>query len=260
MNQFLVLTAIISSLFSFTLKANDLEAVTKSGKLRVAVDTTYPPMEFQADDGKIIGLDVDIAREIAKVMKVEVEFIIMPWDGILAGLQSNRYDIIMSSMNITAERSQQVNFVPYIMMGQVFVVKKNASPIKSEKELAGKVIAVQADTTSFTAVENFKKSGIAIKEIKAFKGATESFSALKSNQAEVIVIDEAVGLYYAGLDQKSFQVSGEAMKPEPIGIAVKKSDKKLLLAIQAAVKTIKDNGIFTKVYKQWLKKNPTKID
>lgn len=258
MNHFLVLLAIIASLFSITLNANDLDAVIKSGKLRVAVDTTYPPMEFQADDGKVIGLDVDLARAIAKILKVDVDFIVMPWDGILAGLQSNRYDIIMSSMNITDERKQQVNFVPYIMMGQVFVIKKSAKPLKNEKELAGKVIAVQADTTSFTAVEGFQKSGIAIKEIKAFKGATETFSALKSNQAEVIVIDEAVGLYYAGLDQKIFQVSGEALKPEPIGIAVKKTDTKLLKALESAVKTIKDNGTFAQIYKQWLKKAPIK--
>jgi ABC-type amino acid transport substrate-binding protein len=74
----------------------------------------------------------------------------------------------------------------------------------------------------------------------------------------VIVIDEAVGLYYAGLDQKTFQVSGNALKPEPIGIAVNKSDAKLLKALDSAVKTIKDNGTFSKVYKQWLKKDPTK--
>ena len=258
MNHFLVLLCLVTSLTSVNLKANDLDAVVKSGKLRIAVDTTYPPMEFQDDDGKVIGLDVDLARELGKILKVNVEFVVMPWDGVLAGLQSNRYDIIMSAMNITEERSRQVNFVPYIMMGQVFVTKKPAKLMQNEKSLAGKVIAVQADTTSFTAVEGFKKSGIAIKEIKAFKGATEAFSALKSNQAEAIVIDEAVGLYYAGLDQKTFQVSGEAMKPEPIGIAVKKTDTKLLKALEAAMKTIKANGTFATIYKQWLKKAPTK--
>lgn len=252
----LLVLAIIAAFSLSPLKANDLDAVIKNGKIRIAVDTTYPPMEFEDNEGKIVGLDVDLAREIAKALNVKAEFVIMPWDGILAGLKSNRYDIIMSSMNITEERKQQVSFVPYIMMGQVFVVKKTAKPIKNEKELAGKVIAVQADTTSFSAVENFKNSGIAIKEIKAFKGATEAFAALKSNQAEAIVIDEAVGLYYAGLDAKTFMISGEAMKPEPIGIAVKKTDLKLLKALNDAVAMIKNNGKFTSIYKQWLKTTP----
>lgn len=252
----LIIASCFISFISTNSKAADLSDIIKKGTIKVAVDTTYPPMEFESNDGKIIGLDVDLARELANLLKVKIEFIIMPWDGILAGLKSNRYDIIMSSMNITDERKQQVNFVPYIMMGQVFVVKKSGKAIRSEKELAGMVVAVQADTTSFSAVENFKNSGIAIKEIKAFKGATETFSALKSNQAEVIVIDQAVGFYYAGLDQKTFLVSGEALKPEPIGIAVKKSDVILLKELTKAIKTIKDNGTFARIYKQWLNTTP----
>jgi len=247
---------VLLALLSLNSFGADLDAVKKAGKLRVAVDTTYPPMEFESADGKIIGLDVDLAKALAAELKVQAEFVVMPWDGILAGLQSNRYDIIMSSMNITPERSAQVNFVPYISMGQVFVVKKSAKPITTEKELAGKIVAVQVDTTSFTAVEGMKKSGVAIKDIKTFPGATDTFSALKANQADVIVTDEAVGRYYAGLDAKTFLVSGNAMKPEPIGIAVKKTDKKLHAALEAALKTIKGNGTYNKIYKEWLKSEP----
>ncbi len=224
--------------------------------LKIAVDTTYPPMEFESIDGKIIGLDIDLAKELGKAIGRNVEFVVMPWDGILAGLQSNRYDIIMSSMNITEERKKQVDFVEYIKMGQVFVVKKTAKPVKNEKELAGKVVAVQADTTSYEAVENFKKSGIAIKDLKAFKGATEAFQALKANQAEVIVIDEAVGYYYAGLDAKTFVISGNAMKPEPIGIAIRKNDKALKAELEKALAKIKADGTFARIYKQWLKTDP----
>ncbi len=234
----------------------DLDAVKKAGKLKVAVDTTYPPMEFESVDGKIIGLDVDLARELAKVLGVQAEFVVMPWDGILAGLQSNRYDVIMSSMNITPERSAQVNFVPYLTMGQVFVVKTNGKTVLTDKDLAGRTVAVQVDTTSFSAVEAIQKSGVKIKEIKTFPGATETFSALKANQADVIVTDEAVGRYYAGLDAKTFKVSGNAIKPEPIGIAVKKTDAKLFKALEEALKTIKANGAYSKVYKQWLKTEP----
>ena len=234
----------------------DLDSVLKAKKLRIAIDSTYPPMEFEGSDGKVTGLDVDLAREIANQLKVEAEFIVMPWDGILAGLQSNRYDIIMSSMNITKERSAQVDFVPYIKMGQVFVVKKSSKPVTKAADLNGRTVAVQVDTTSFTAVEDMVKSGIKLKALKTFPGATETFSAIKANQADVIVTDEAVGKYYAGLDAKTFLVSGNALSPEPIGIAVKKTDKKLHAALSEAVKTITSNGSFAKIYKKWLNENP----
>lgn len=253
MRSLFIIFTLITSLFSQSLLALDLEAIVKSGKIRIAVDTTYPPMEFESADGKIIGLDIDLARAIAEELKVKAEFIVMPWDGILAGLHSNRYDIIMSTMNITPERSAQVNFVPYISMGQVFVVKKSAKPVMNEKELNGRVVAVQADTTSFNAVDSMRKAGIKIKDIKTFPGATDTFTALKANQADVIVTDEAVGKYYTSLDAKTFVVSGIAMKPEPIGIAVKKSDIKLFKALEIAVKTIKSNGKYDKAYHEWLK-------
>jgi ABC-type amino acid transport substrate-binding protein len=256
MKSLFVATAILLSVFAQASFALDLDAVVKAGKLRIAVDTTYPPMEFESVEGKIIGLDVDLARALAQELKVKAEFIVMPWDGILAGLQSNRYDIIMSSMNITPERAAQVNFVPYISMGQVFVVKNTSPAVAGEKDLTGKVVAVQVDTTSFSAVEAMKKAGTKIKEIKTFPGATDTFSALKANQADVIVTDEAVGKYYTGLDSKTFKVSGIAMRPEPIGIAVKKSDAKLFKALEAALKTIKSNGTYDKIYKEWLKTTP----
>lgn len=256
MKSLFVVTVLLLSVLSQSAFALDLDAVIKAGKIRIAVDTTYPPMEFESAEGKIIGLDVDLARALAQELKVKAEFIVMPWDGILAGLQSNRYDVIMSSMNITPERAVQVNFVPYISMGQVFVVKHTAKPVASEKDLNGRIVAVQVDTTSFNAVEAMKKAGIKIKEIKTFPGATDTFSALKANQADVIVTDEAVGKYYTGLDAKTFLVSGIAMKPEPIGIAVKKTDTKLLKALENAVKAIKANGTYAKAYKEWLKTAP----
>lgn len=255
--MFKTLLAILClSLFTNFSFARSLNEIQKDKKLKIAVDTTYPPMEFESIDGKIIGLDVDLAREIARLLKVDAEFVVMPWDGILAGLAGNRYDMIMSSMNITPERSAQVSFVPYLNMGQVFITKNGTNKVKSEKDLAGRIVAVQADTTSYTAVEGYQKAGIKIKEVKAFKGATDAFSAVKSNQADVILIDEAVGLYYAGLDAKTFSVSGQALKPEPIGIAIRKSDKDLLAAITNAVKSMKDSGSFAKIYKNWLKAEP----
>jgi len=221
------------------------------GNLKIAIDTTYPPMEFETADGKAQGFDVDVARELAKRLGTNAEFIVMGWDGILAGLQSGRYDVIISSMNITNDRKKQVNFVEYVKMGQVFVARKNSAPIKSENDLVGKVVAVQADTTSFEAVDNLKKKGIAIKDIKAFKGATDTFSALKAFQADVVVVDEPVGYYYVAKDPKSFAVTGVALNPEPVGVAIRKKDQQLKSAIEIALKSMQKDGSFDKISRNW---------
>jgi len=246
---------ILALIFSLQTIARDFSKILASKTLKIAVDTTYPPMEFENLDGHPIGLDVDLAKALANELGLKAEFVVMKWDGILAGLHSDRYDIIMSSMNITPEREKEADFISYLNMGQVFVTKTNHPKLNSEKDLSGKKIAVQADTTSFTAAEAMKAKGIKILEIKAFNDATSTFSALKSNQADVIVIDEAVGLYYAGLDSKTFKVNGEAMKPEPIGIALKKNQNELKNALSKALEKIKKEKKFHAIYKQWLKKD-----
>lgn len=231
------------------LAADGFDAVKKSGKLRVAIDATYPPMESEDVSGKPVGFDIDFANELAKRLNVKAEYIVMNWDGILAGLVSNRYDVIISSMNITPERSKQVNFVEYVKMSQLFISKKGRE-VKTEKDLVGKVVAVQADTTSHEFVQNKQKGGIAIKDIKAFKMVTDAFAAIKANQADVIVVDEPVGRYYAKRDP-SFVISGRAMAPEPVGVAMSKKEKKLADEIQKVVHSMEKDGFMKKLSLQW---------
>lgn len=232
-----------------TFAADGYDAVKKSGKLRIAVDATYPPMESEDVSGKPVGFDIDFANELAKRLGVKAEYMIMNWDGILAGLMSNRYDVIISSMNITPERAKQVNFVEYVKMSQLFISKKGREA-KTDKDLAGKVVAVQADTTSHEFVQNIQKGGVAIKEIKAFKMVTDAFAAIKANQADVIVVDEPVGRYYAKRDP-SFVISGRAMAPEPVGVAMSKKEKKLAAEIEKAVQTMEKDGFMKKLSLQW---------
>jgi polar amino acid transport system substrate-binding protein len=226
-----------------------LDAVKKSGKLRIACDMSYPPMEFE-EKGGFKGFGIDFAEEVAKRIGVKADFQVMGWDGILAGLTSSRYDTIICTMNITPDREKQATFVEYARMAQLVIGRKDAT-FKDEKDLAGKVIAVQADTTSYNYAEDLKKKGVAIKEVKAFKLATDAFNAVKSKQAEIIIVDEPVGRFYAKQDAKTFSVLGQAMTPEPIGIAVRKKDAALAEALRAAVKGMQDDGTMKKLQEKW---------
>lgn len=228
-----------------------VDRVKKAGKIVVAADATYPPMESEGAGGKLEGFDVDFANELAKRLGVKTDFQVVGWDGIIPGLFSKRYDVIISSMNITPERQKQVDFVEYAKMSQLFVVKKGTPEVKSEKDLAGKVVAVQADTTSAEFLDQQKKKGVAIKDVKAFRLATDVFAAVKAGQAQVIVVDEPVGRYYAKQDPGAFLVTGRAMAPEPIGIATRKDDTDLHKAIQNAVDAMKKDGTLTKLQTQW---------
>jgi His/Glu/Gln/Arg/opine family amino acid ABC transporter permease subunit len=205
-------------------------------------------MEY-LENGQPVGFDVDLSRELARRLGVTARFIVMDWDGILAGLTSGRYDIIVSSMNITPARQQQVDFVEYARMAQVFVTTRDRA-IRTEQDLAGRSVAVQTNTTSQRWVEQLKQRGVAVGQLHAFPGATECFSAVKSGQAEVVVIDEPVGRFFARRDD-TFVITGQALDAEPIGMALNKQDKDLTAAITSALEDLRRSGELRRLSERW---------
>lgn len=223
-------------------------------KLVVAIDATYPPMEFiDEKDGKTpVGFDVDLAKALAKEMGVPVEFKVVGWDSIIPGLKAKQYDAIISSMNITDERSKEVNFIEYVKMSQVFVSVKGGATVTKDTELSGKTVAVQDGTTSHDYMKDLMAKKVKdVKGLTTFPNATDNFMALKAKQADVAVVDEPVGLYYASKDAATFAVTGRAIDPEPVGIALRKEDAALKAALEKALATVKSNGSFKQINTTW---------
>ena len=114
-----------------------LNKILQRGELRVGMDPGYMPFEMKDKKGNIIGYDVDMARKMAKELGVKVTFVPTAWDGIIAGLLTDKFDIIMSAMTVTQQRNLQINFAdPYIVIGQTMLVDKGvATKIKTAADL-----------------------------------------------------------------------------------------------------------------------------
>ena len=229
-------------------EGNTFENIKKQGVLKIAVDDTFPPMEYRDDQNKLVGFDIDLANAISKELGVKVEFIPTAWDGILPGLDAKRYDIIMSSMNITDERKQKVDFVEYMKLGQVVAVKSgNPQKIQSKEDLAGKIVGVQLGSTSESAAKEIN----GIKELKTYNGYTDVFNDLGLGRLQGVIVAEAVGRYYKTTKPDAFDVVGSSFQSLPVGIAVRKGDDELQAALQKAIATVKDNGDYAEVSKKW---------
>ena len=106
------------------------EAAGGKTKIVIATDATWPPMEMVDESKEIVGFDIDLMKAAAKAGGFEVEFQNTAWDGIFAGLEAGEYDAVMSSVTITDERKQTMDFsVPYINAGQILVVRKASSGV-----------------------------------------------------------------------------------------------------------------------------------
>ncbi|MGE5589797.1 MAG: transporter substrate-binding domain-containing protein [Bacillota bacterium] len=225
-----------------------LQKVKDAGKIVFATDSLYPPMEYMDDKNEnIIGFDMDLAAEIAKRLGVAFKAESVAWDGLLPGLQEGKYDAVISSMNVTDERKEKANFVSYVSLDQVFVVRPDATPVTKLDELAGKVVAVQKGTTSEEMAQGIK----GVKSITSLDAFDATFIELRNKKADVIVIDEPVGLYFVKKDPATYKISGKAAQAMPVGIAIRKDAKALTDAVQKAVDDIKKDGTFKTISEKW---------
>src|SRR3982751_1721057 len=127
---------------------SSLERVRRSGELRVGTDATYPPFE-SAEGGVYEGFDVDLAKAIARELGVQARFINSGFDGIFPALQNGSFDVVMSSVTITPERSASMLFSdPYYDSGQLIAVNENTQGVTTPDDLKGKRVGVQINTTA----------------------------------------------------------------------------------------------------------------
>jgi glutamine transport system substrate-binding protein len=222
--------------------------LVKEGTLTMGSDTTYPPFETM-EGNKAVGFDVELAKAIAKKMDLELDVITTNWDGIIPGLKTNKYDVIMSAMTITSDRKKQINFSnPYLDSDQSIAVVKG-SPIKTQADLKDKVVGVQIDTTGQYKAEDIQKAG-GLKEIQKFDTILLAFEALEQGKVDAIINDYPVSQYMSVKRGKT-DVVAKIKTNEQYGIGVNKDNADLLKQVNDALAEVKSDGTYDKIYKKW---------
>ncbi len=222
----------------------------QEGKLLMGSDTTYPPFESIDDKGEAVGFDVDLAREIAKRLGLELEVVSVKWEGIIPGLKTGDYDMVMSAMTITDERKMEIDFSdPYIDSDQSIAVRKGDTSIKNEADLAGKVVGVQVDTTGQFTAEKIP----GIKEVRKYDTILMAFEDLELGRIDAIVNDYPVNAYISKTRGKT-EVVATIKTDEKYGIGVKKGNTQLLEAINKALAEMRKDGTYESIFEKWFGK------
>jgi polar amino acid transport system substrate-binding protein len=209
--------------------------------LKVAIDDTYPPMEYVDANGETVGFDIDLAKALGEEMGVEVEFISTAWDSIFAGLAAQQYDCIISSVSMTTDRMATMDFsAPYLANGQVIVVKPDEENITTQEDLAGKMVGVQFATTADEAAGKIvDEIGF---ELVQYDDMTVCLTAMKAGQIDCMVADMAVAIDAVAKNPESFKISSAQLTNEPIAIAVDKGNTELLEKLNAALTAVQTSG------------------
>jgi polar amino acid transport system substrate-binding protein len=209
----------------------------KPGVLMVGMEISYPPMEYFGPDGRTpMGFDVEMGKAIAEKMGLKAEFVNTSWDGIFAGVETRRYDCIMSAVTITPERLQAHNFSkPYIGNAMSIVTLKN-SPIKPRNpgELAGLGVAYQAETTAKFFMAKLVEDGLRYSPFE-YDQVMRCFDELRLGRVDVIVTDSVVALDYTTDDDSVFEITWLGEPDEFFGIVIKKGNDALTGAVDKAL-------------------------
>jgi polar amino acid transport system substrate-binding protein len=218
----------------------------KPGVLQMGSDTTYAPFEFMEGDTPV-GFDVDLAKAVAARLGLKLQVVPTAWDGIIPGLKADKFDMLMSAMTITPDRAKEINFSsPYIAADQSIAVQNSNTTIKSEADLAGKVVGGQVNTTGLMVAAKIP----GIKEIQKFDTIVLAFEALETGKIDAILNDYPVNAYMSKQRGKT-KVVQKIITDEKYGMGVKQGNSQLLNNINAALAKTHTDGSYDTVFKKW---------
>jgi len=221
----------------------------KAAKIRIATDATWPPFESVNEQTKEIeGFDIDLMTAIAEKSGLEIEFINVAWDPLLAGIAQCQYDAAISAMTITEERKKQFLFSdPYFFAGQIVTVLIDNTEIASKYDLSGKVVGAQIGTTG-----SFEVEKIGGATLKTYDDIGLAYQDLMNRQIDAIIADNPLALGYVGENPDKLKTVGEVFTDENYGIAVCKTKADLLAKINEGLKAVKAEGLIEKLVEKWL--------
>ncbi len=224
------------------------EKIKERGELRVGLSADYAPMEFEHTvNGKTeyAGVDIDLAKKIAKDNNLKLKIVNMSFDSLLGALKTGKIDIIISGMTSTPERKKQVDFSDsYMMTKNIMLVKKDkVNEYKDIKDFNNKKVGAQKGTEQ----EKIAQTEIENASITSLSRLPEVILALKSGKVEGAVVEKPVAEAYLKQNPK-LGISNVKFNEEEKDtvIAVPKDSPKLLSQINKTIKEVKDKGLIDK--------------
>lgn len=208
----------------------------REDKLIMVTEAGFAPYEYYSD-GKIVGVDVDIAREIAREMGKRLVVKDVSFDSIITEVKSGKSDIGAAGISYTEERAKSVDFsINYTDSKQVVVVRKNSS-IQTIDNIRGKKIAVQLGSIADMFVTD-EYSGSVIVRQKKYLAAIQD---LKDSKVDCVVMDELPAKSIL-LENSDLKILDDAVSEDAYGIIVDKGNKELLDIINRVIKRLSDEG------------------
>lgn len=235
--------------------ADDLAQIKSAGVFKIGTEGTYAPFTFHDASNQLTGFDVEIGRAIAQRLGVKAEFVEGKWDGLIAGLDANRYDAVINEVSITDARKAKYDFSsPYITSHAALIVRSDNTTIKTFDDLKGK-------KSANTLTSNFGKIALAHgADVVAVQGFNESVDLLTSGRVDATVNDSLSYLDFKKHkpDAKVKIAALDNADSDQSGVLIRKGNPELQAAINKALADMKADGTYDKISIKYFGKDVSK--
>ena len=223
--------------------------VASTGKLTMANTLEYAPFEFIAEDGKQVGINIELAQEVAKLVGAELDVVRIPFPSMIPGIAAGRFKIAWETFAATEDRLKQVDFVMFIKAGIVASTTPDKAPgMQGENNLCGKRVGLIAGAVSdFIADrlnEECKAKGLPELTKQAFQEGKDIIQAALSDRIDARLDDATASGYFEVTSKGQMVVVPGLYDVAPLGIAIPKGDKETAEMLRAGIQTLIDNGTY----------------
>ena len=233
-------------------------AEAAGGTLIVGFDQDFPPMGFVGDNGEYTGFDLDLAKEVASRLGLEYKAQPVAWDSKDMELESGNIDCIWNGFTITGREDDYTWTTPYMANKQVFVVA-NDSDIKSQADLAGKVVEVQADSSAEAALKENQDLANTFGQLLTTPDYNTAFMDLEQGAVDAVAMDVIVAGYQIKQRNADFKLLDDSLSEEEYGVGFKKGNTELRDKVQGALEEMAADGTLAKISDEWFGEDVTTI-
>lgn len=232
------------------------DAIKADGVIKVGTDSTYAPAEFLDQDGKtVVGFDIELFNAVAQKLGLKAEYESAPFDSILPGVDSGKYEIGVSSFTINAERLKSVNMVSYFSAGTQWATKQGNPAGVDAENACGKKIAVQTGTVQVDDITARSKkcteAGKPAIKVDQYQAQSDATAAVVSGKDDAMLADSPVGAYAVKQSNGQLAVLGDIYESAPYGYAVKKDQQAFAEVLKEAVQAVIADGTYKSALGKW---------
>ena len=248
-----LLLALSSMLLAAPGLAADLPAIKERGHLIAATSGNLPPVTFLNERNELVGYDIEVAEFIAKHLGVRLNLVRLDWKGILPGLQTGRFDVVFSNVNITPERKETFDYsIPYSRSAVVVVAKANVTDIKGPHDLKGRTVgAISGGMDGEIPAKAIEKEHGAFKSFKGYAGYAEMFADMEIGRIEAAVAPDTAAANFIKDKPGVARIVGKPYVVRYVGVPMQKPAPELKQKIDEAIRAMRKEGLLDRWAKQY---------